>query len=544
MSIQKGSRLRAAAGAGMPFAMGLLAAVVLTASSAHAVTCIVTSTADNGAATLRANIANTACDTIIFNVTGVITLESGLPAIARNLTITGPGGNMLTVQQDPAQQFTIMETDSGTVAISGLTFANGGADPNHVYVDVGGIHNGAANLTVSNVIFANNGGTVAGAIWNEAGALTITNSTFNGNTTGNYSGAIEHDSNGSLTITGSTFNGNQAYGGATISVQPPSHVDVTVTGSTFSGNLGTQAGVITCNSCNATISNSTFSGNQGVFADVIQNFASPMTITNSTFSGNSGIRTIYNDGAALMTITNSTFAGNQPLSTLAGSSITLKNTILAGIPITPSSNTLYPPCGSVTDGGGNISYPGTSCPGLNVNPQLGPLANNGGATQTMSIPAGSPAVNAAILANCPASDQRGVSRPQGNGCDIGAYELIDQAYGFTGFFAPVSNAPSVNVVKAGQAIPIIFTLGGNWGLNILTDAPGSQPVACGSSLSYGTVTDTVTAGNSSFSYNSATGLYTYVWKTDKAWANTCRRLIFNFNDAALTIGTANFSFSQ
>ena len=57
-------------------------------------------------------------------------------------------------------------------------------------------------------------------------------------------------------------------------------------------------------------------------------------------------------------------------------------------------------------------------------PMLGPLANNGGQTQTMLPQAGSPAIDAGNDANCPATDQRGVSRPQGVHCDIGAVELV------------------------------------------------------------------------------------------------------------------------
>src|SRR5207302_4298141 len=52
------------------------------------------------------------------------------------------------------------------------------------------------------------------------------------------------------------------------------------------------------------------------------------------------------------------------------------------------------------------------------------LHDNGGPTQTIALQPGSPAVDAAVLANCPATDQRGVSRPQGAGCDIGAFELV------------------------------------------------------------------------------------------------------------------------
>ncbi len=55
---------------------------------------------------------------------------------------------------------------------------------------------------------------------------------------------------------------------------------------------------------------------------------------------------------------------------------------------------------------------------------LGPLADNGGPTLTHALGAGSPAIDAADAGACPATDQRGVARPQGAGCDVGAFELI------------------------------------------------------------------------------------------------------------------------
>ena len=57
-----------------------------------------------------------------------------------------------------------------------------------------------------------------------------------------------------------------------------------------------------------------------------------------------------------------------------------------------------------------------------IDPKIGPLADNGGLTRTHALLAGSPAIDAASSANCPPVDQRGVSRPQGAGCDIGSYE--------------------------------------------------------------------------------------------------------------------------
>jgi hypothetical protein len=60
--------------------------------------------------------------------------------------------------------------------------------------------------------------------------------------------------------------------------------------------------------------------------------------------------------------------------------------------------------------------------GAPIDPKIGPLALNGGPTRTHALLAGSPAIDAASDPECPAADQRGVPRPQGEGCDIGSYE--------------------------------------------------------------------------------------------------------------------------
>jgi hypothetical protein len=73
---------------------------------------------------------------------------------------------------------------------------------------------------------------------------------------------------------------------------------------------------------------------------------------------------------------------------------------------------------SITNGEGN-QVGSASSP---IDPRLGPLADNGGPTRTHALLLGSPAVDAASTPDCPTTDQRGVSRPQGAACDIGSYE--------------------------------------------------------------------------------------------------------------------------
>jgi hypothetical protein len=79
----------------------------------------------------------------------------------------------------------------------------------------------------------------------------------------------------------------------------------------------------------------------------------------------------------------------------------------------------------VADGGHDLSYGDDSCPGANGNPALQPLADYGGHTQTMALRPGSAARGRvpATGAGCPEFDQRGVKRPQGPACDIGAFEF-------------------------------------------------------------------------------------------------------------------------
>ncbi|HSV64862.1 MAG TPA: PxKF domain-containing protein [Mycobacteriales bacterium] len=115
-------------------------------------------------------------------------------------------------------------------------------------------------------------------------------------------------------------------------------------------------------------------------------------------------------------------------------------------------------------------------------------------------------------------------------------------FNFTGFFAPVDNPPTVNSMKAGAAVPVKFSLGGDQGLNIFNDGyPASQNVTCNTGDPIDPIEQTVTAGGSSLTYNSATDRYTYVWKTDRAWKDTCRTLILQLTDG--TNHTANFTFN-
>src|SRR6185295_10035618 len=130
--------------------------------------------------------------------------------------------------------------------------------------------------------------------------------------------------------------------------------------------------------------------------------------------------------------------------------------------------------------------------------------------------------------------------------DNGGLTATDEAtviviYSFTGFFSPVENLPALNEVKAGSSVPVKFSLGGNKGLNIFAVGyPKSQQIVCGSTAEVPGAESTVTSGSSGLSFDPTTNVYTYSWKTDKAWANTCRQLVVKLDDG--TIHRANFKF--
>ncbi|HKY41582.1 MAG TPA: PxKF domain-containing protein [Pyrinomonadaceae bacterium] len=114
-------------------------------------------------------------------------------------------------------------------------------------------------------------------------------------------------------------------------------------------------------------------------------------------------------------------------------------------------------------------------------------------------------------------------------------------YNFTGFFQPVDNLPTLNVVNAGKGVPVKFSLSGNKGLNIFAvNSPFSISINCDGSLPQSDIEETVNAGGSSLTYDASTDTYNYVWKTENQWKNTCRQLVVILNDGSEH--RANFKF--
>lgn len=113
-------------------------------------------------------------------------------------------------------------------------------------------------------------------------------------------------------------------------------------------------------------------------------------------------------------------------------------------------------------------------------------------------------------------------------------------YNFTGFFHPIDNT-AFNLAKAGSAVPVKFSLGGDQSLDIFSAGyPLSRRIACDTAMPLNDVEQTVNAGRSSLSYDAAADQYTYAWKTNKAWAGTCRQLVVILKDGS--IHYANFQF--
>ena len=375
---------------------------------AQAATLTVANTNDGGIGSLRQAIADAAPgDTINFDtgLTGqTITLTTGALLISKNLTITGPSGGV-TISGNHASQVLGI---SGAVYISNITIADG-----NTYDSGGGIVNGGTltltNSTVSGNTVSFYGG---GGIYN-TGKLIVSSSKVTDNSAGYIGGGI-YNNGGTVNVSNSTISGNATNGGGGIYND---YGILIVSDSTVSGNSANiVGGGIDNNGGTLTLTNSTVSGNSASSGGGIDNSrGATATLMNSTISGNSGSSGggaggIYNDGHS--TLTNSVVADQ----------------IIGGDCRTPGG-TLQVSLGYNLDSDGTCNL--TAVGDLpNTNPMLGPLALNApGTTQTHALQPGSPAIDhiPPSVNGCGttvSTDQRGVSRPQGSGCDIGAYELL------------------------------------------------------------------------------------------------------------------------
>lgn len=470
----------------MPHVVFLLILASLGVGSAFGATITVTNTNDSGSGSLRDAITGASPgDTIVFGVTGTITLASPL-GIPKSLTISGPGASSLAISGNNLTR--VFEVGPGfTVTISGVTVKNGNT--------TGEFYGGAilnwGTLTLDHIVATGNFGS-QGAILN-IGQLTLTNSTLSGNSAFYYGGGIENCCGGSsatVTVRNSTISGNTA--------------------SIFGG------GIINGSGTTMTLINSTITGNSsGLDGGGIYNDAA-LTLTFSTVWGNSGA---YSPGIF-----------NTP-----GASLTMKNVIAA-------NNSGGPNCvgAAVSSLGHNLSDDSTcslSGPGdLNSTPSgldPGGLQNNGGPTQTVALLPTSPAVGAVPLSYCTdasgvpvSTDQRGVSRPQGSACDIGSFEVQGALYHVCLLY------DSNKAVPSGATLPVKLQLCDGSGndlssASIVLHATGITRI---STSITGPVQDSGNANpDNDFRFDSTLG--------------TTGGYIFNLSPKGLATGTYNLNFT-
>ncbi len=418
----------------------------------------VTNANDAGVGSLRGEIgAAVTGDTVIFDMARTVTLGGTQIAWAtNNLTIDGNGS---TVSGNNASR--VFNTTATITTFKNITITGGNAGVG----SGGGIYSEGSVTLNNSTVSGNSSGGNGGGIYSE-GAVTLTNSTVSGNLADPWGGGIY--SEGAVTLNNSTVSGNSASarGGGIFSIGT-----VTLTNSTVSGNSANYEGGGIYSNGGVTLTNSTVSGHSvnaeggGIFSDgpvtltnstVSGNSAGiqgggitsygPVTLTNSTVSGNSAEN--YGGGITsfeAVTLTNSTIAFNTAVSIGAGlvlfgtqthtftNSIIAKNTAITGpdIGIFSSTHTFNINHSLILntasmDANGNTQVPTNGVNGniVGLDPNLGPLQNNGGPTQTHALLPGSPAINAGNNALAPTPiDQRGQPRTSDLIVDMGAYEL-------------------------------------------------------------------------------------------------------------------------
>ena len=435
-------------------------------------------------------MASVSGDTINFSVTGTITLQGPL-VIDSNLSISGPGAGLLTVDGNSLGRI-FTASGSTVVSISGLTLTHGLVDdtttadslvggailvsPNsHLTLDQMVIEyntvdcadpcsvgNGGAiasiagsSLTITDSTISSNSATLAGGgIYFYSGTaagddLSLTNVTLMSNNVTDASvgngGAIFIANAHQATLTNLTVSINKAAraGGGLLATGGP----VSITDSTFYSNeargTGSMSGGGAINVrgstslwlANSTInSNSTASEGGGVRVGSVVAVIYNSTFVSNSAAGTSGGGGIFEDTADL-TLINNTMSGNMASSAhggglyLNGGTVSLRNMIVANSGGSDCRNLGATWVANVSNliESNDVLQP-CAAPAFSSDPNLGPLADNGGPTKTMRLPWGSPAIDHGDNSSCANAgtvdnkDQRGVPRPQGTHCDIGAYE--------------------------------------------------------------------------------------------------------------------------
>lgn len=370
----------------------------------------VTNTHDSGRGSLRYAI-NSAHpgDAITFarDLRGVIKLTSGELEISKNLEISGPGAGQLAISgEGRSRVFHIV--DNAAVSISNITIKNGIAPTlahkehrsGSVYDEAGsggGIYNEMmSSLTLTNITITDNRAIDGGSIGNE-GYLTVTDSTISHNVADQDGGGIYNN----------------------YSVKMSRVIDSTIfdNGAGHDGGGIVNKGVLVLET--STISENVARGDGGGILnveDVSHCFVTYSTLYKNRATNGGGI--VNNSGTLAITLANSIIAGNQAQKstdvqgTFSLSAINLiQNTANASFARNPTTEKGL-----------------TSQVITNKAPGLAPLQNNGGTTATDALLPDSPAIDQVPPGvwcgghNLSLTDQRGMPRLKGKGCDLGAYE--------------------------------------------------------------------------------------------------------------------------
>ncbi len=371
--------------------------------------------------------ANANPESIIqFSETGTITLSSALPELEADVTIEGPGADMLTLDGGASPGLTI---DNGvTATISGLTFTDFGLG------NPGGAISNDGQLDLSDSTFSGNTGASGGALYN-LGTMRVNDCTLSGNQ-GSTGGAVMNA--GDLAIAGSTVSGNSAdSGGAIESSGLLRVVNSTIAGNTATGGAG---GIdIDVGSVTPTLINTTITGNRGGTTGGVNNASgTPVALFNTLIAGNftGPVGTLPGDfqgSVAPLSASNLIGAGN------AGGPVGISN----GVQGNQIGTTVNP-----------------------IDPGLGALGFYGGETETIPLLEASPAIDAGNsadaldpLTNQPLEfDQRDplYQRIVNGTVDIGAYELqpIATQLNVPSTFARYGGSTTLSAVLTQNGLPL------------------------------------------------------------------------------------------
>lgn len=394
----------------------------------------------------------------LFRVSATDVSISGLTLT--NGISSGLGGGLLVVSTGAAEVANVefrdnAAQDGGGIANGGTLVLSDSVISNNNATGIGGGIYNSGTLTLSDImVTGNEAGLNGGGIYNhEAGTLIMTGTVVSGNTTDGNGGGIfgvgDLAFENSIVMDNSAFDGGGVYAGISVTIDQSVVSDntavygggifssgtVSLEDSTVDGNTAEFGGGI--NARTVLLTRSTVSGNESEAAGGGVYTEESMQLVNSTMSGNTSGSggAVYLPGGSTLTVGYSTITGNNATTEGGGiwsaGTVTLANSILSG---NSNANCHHPPGSGIFISNGFNIESGDSCDldaagdQPNTDPMLGSLADNSGPTLTHALLAGSPALDAADPNDCPATDQRGIARPQdgdGDGaaaCDVGAVE--------------------------------------------------------------------------------------------------------------------------